>query len=246
MHYLLPGMFHIKPIITVSWSLSYEIFYYLSLPILISLLRIKSWNANYRIMFFIFVSVFYLYLCANGISSRPRLAMFISGILLYEITKHGKEVHKKIPCPSIMATVVFIISIIYFGRLSSGSLNLGNISQVSGNIYATAIVFITFIFFVKIGMEDTTLNKKLSFKPLRYLGNMSYSYYLIHGLTIKGIGFLISTMFPLFSFSGTTFWLFAPLVFFSYMCYRNYVVCFCRKTPLSLRGIQVFILSCHI
>lgn len=48
---LLPGLFDIKPIITVAWSLSYEVFYYITIPVLVSLLRLKTWRVNQRSFF---------------------------------------------------------------------------------------------------------------------------------------------------------------------------------------------------
>jgi peptidoglycan/LPS O-acetylase OafA/YrhL len=37
---------------------------------------------------------------------------------------------------------------------------------------------------------DGGLRRALSWTPLRYLGNMSYSYYLIHGVTLQGVALL--------------------------------------------------------
>jgi peptidoglycan/LPS O-acetylase OafA/YrhL len=42
--FLLPGIFSIKPIITVAWSLSYEIFFYLTTPIVLSVFRVCQAN----------------------------------------------------------------------------------------------------------------------------------------------------------------------------------------------------------
>ena len=49
---LMPGLFDITAIITVAWSLSYEFFYYLLIPLLIASLFMRSWQAKYRIAFF--------------------------------------------------------------------------------------------------------------------------------------------------------------------------------------------------
>ena len=58
-----------------------------------------------------------------------------------------------------MATVVFIISIIYFGRLSSGSLNLGNISQVW--------IYVLLLGAVSTGLAYLFYNLALEIKELR-------------------------------------------------------------------------------
>jgi exopolysaccharide production protein ExoZ len=50
---LLPGIFHIEPMITVAWSLSYEIFYYLAIPLMITLFKLRNREIVWRV-FFIF------------------------------------------------------------------------------------------------------------------------------------------------------------------------------------------------
>ena len=40
---LLPGLFAITPLITVAWSLSYEVFYYAALPALYVVARMRRW-----------------------------------------------------------------------------------------------------------------------------------------------------------------------------------------------------------
>src|SRR5207245_8763379 len=46
---LLPGILNIRPIISVAWSLSYEFFFYLTLPLVISLARMRQWKRNHRL-----------------------------------------------------------------------------------------------------------------------------------------------------------------------------------------------------
>ena len=53
-----------------------------------------------------------------------------------------------------------------------------------------------------------------SWTPLRWLGNMSYSYYLIHGLTLKGIALVMMRVIPPSTPATAAFWLGYPLFFF--------------------------------
>src|SRR5262249_13825313 len=39
----LPGIFDLPVLVTVSWSLSYELFFYLTLPLLVLLLKLRCW-----------------------------------------------------------------------------------------------------------------------------------------------------------------------------------------------------------
>lgn len=80
---LLPGIFKIDPIITVAWSLSYEMLYYIILPPLILLLKLRARPAVWRVGFFVLAGGTILGACA--VYGGPiRLAMFVSGILLHE------------------------------------------------------------------------------------------------------------------------------------------------------------------
>jgi len=59
---LLPGLFDIEPIITVAWSLSYEFFYYLLIPLLITLFRMRLWKPINRIVFLLPYPSSYFYI----------------------------------------------------------------------------------------------------------------------------------------------------------------------------------------
>jgi peptidoglycan/LPS O-acetylase OafA/YrhL len=80
---LLPGMLPIEPVVTVAWSLSYEVFYYLALPLAIALLGLRRWQPSSRVCFFALLA--FAIVSYSAVWTGPvRLAMFIAGILLYE------------------------------------------------------------------------------------------------------------------------------------------------------------------
>ena len=76
---LLPGIFDIKAIITVAWSLSYEFFYYLSVPLIITALRMRAWKSVYRLYFITILSIS-LFLYFSYAQEHIRLIMFLPGI----------------------------------------------------------------------------------------------------------------------------------------------------------------------
>jgi len=87
--FLLPGLVDIRPMISVAWSLSYEMFYYLTIPLVISVLRLRNWSPEARIALLIVGSLTgFVYFGAFG--GPVRLLMFLSGILLYELTTYWK------------------------------------------------------------------------------------------------------------------------------------------------------------
>lgn len=48
---LLPGLFQIPPVFAVAWSLSYEIFFYAAIPLLIGVAGMRRWPSRARCLF---------------------------------------------------------------------------------------------------------------------------------------------------------------------------------------------------
>jgi peptidoglycan/LPS O-acetylase OafA/YrhL len=89
----LPGLFPIRPIMNVAWSLSYEWFFYLLLPVVVVTTGIVSWRPRNRIalfflLAFLFVSLTLLLPDAFHASSNPirrshvTLIMFLAGMIV--------------------------------------------------------------------------------------------------------------------------------------------------------------------
>ena len=94
---LLPGIFPIDPMITVAWSLSYEMFYYLAIPLFIFLFGLRERSSAWRVIFFLSLALSITAYCAFY-GGHVRLIMFIAGISLYE-SVNGLRVQ---PLPSYM------------------------------------------------------------------------------------------------------------------------------------------------
>src|SRR5450830_691679 len=77
---LLPGLFNITPIITVAWSLSYEMLYYIAIPVVIALFQMRERSVQWRVRFFLIGAVLIAAWCAL-FGGPVRLIMFVSGIL---------------------------------------------------------------------------------------------------------------------------------------------------------------------
>ena len=174
---LLPGLFPIEPLITVAWSLSYEMFYYLTIPLLITLFRMRDRSIIWRVSFFsILAAITAIYCALYG--GHVRLVMFVSGILLYEALNS-----RSIPTPhSILGLTALVFGV------------LANLLPLAGSIGFTlkiSILFVAFFMLCLTCFRDPAgwLPSVFSWTPMRWLGNMSYSYYLLHGLALKA-GFL--------------------------------------------------------
>lgn len=187
---LLPGLFPIEPMITVAWSLSYEMFYYLLVPGLIALLNLRQRTGFARMACFGAAAVFGFAL-AHWVEGGPvRLVMFVAGILLFE-TLALPQVPRldRLGLPALLAGWVII------DQWAAGPLRY-------------VVLFISFYLLCLAAFQGNGLTARLfCWTPLRWLGNMSYSYYLIHGLTLKAIFLVIGKMAPVAqTWNGATFW----------------------------------------
>jgi peptidoglycan/LPS O-acetylase OafA/YrhL len=190
---LLPGLFDIQPIITVAWSLSYEFFYYLLIPLLISTLKLRNWPRRYRTLLFFSASLllFYYFYYQSG---PIRLLMFISGIVLYEVVTGGFL--KNIPPLGLLALILAIISI-----------PVSNYYTVNIAIKYLLLYSLFFIFCLECFSTAGFTNRLFSLAYLRWLGNMSYSYYLIHGLCLKALFMALPKILPASHGGELIFWI---------------------------------------
>ncbi len=224
---LLPGLFDIEPIITVAWSLSYEAFYYLFVPCVIFGLRLKKWSPQWRVAFWMIVA-------GIGFGLFPvvgiplRLLMFVSGILLFELHRNLKV------SISGGGTIALIVALLLFGTRSLFALNL---------TLSLLAIFILFLMLCLSAFDQKSFSYRwLIFSPLRWLGNMSYSYYLIHGLSLK-FGFL------LFAYAipgervieGIYYWLWIPL--FAFTLLASFTLFVLIERPMSLKVGPVVAIS---
>ena len=199
---LLPGLFPITPVITVAWSLSYEMFYYLTIPGVIALFALRERSPRWRAAFFVCVATAASLFCA--LYGGPiRLIMFISGILLFEAMDRAA-----VPTPSSTQGVL---------ALSIGLLSA--LIPVDGNADYTLKVWVLFIAFFIVCLScfrhdaGGWLPRAFCWTPLRWLGNMSYSYYLLHGLVLKAGFLVLSKLLPGSDGAAWLFWVLLPVMF---------------------------------
>lgn len=191
---LLPGMLHIEPLITVAWSLSYEFFFYLVVPIIIFSLRLKSWSFLSRIFLFLGLALAILVEPAM-FGGHVRLAMFISGILLFEVSSNYS-----IPK--------------HFDLLGYVALALAVVGTITQKMYGYngqwkfAILFVSFFLLCLACFSmNGYISRTFRWTPLRWLGNISYSFYLIHGITLQVIFLMFAKQFVPTGNNTAFFWL---------------------------------------
>lgn len=181
---LLPGILSIEPIMTVAWTLSYEMFFYLIVPVFIVGLGMRSWQAKHRITFLASIALVG-FIIGFETSSYIRMLMFVSGMLVFEL-KNTSDL--KLPFNNPLAILICTFFLMFLVRYNYP------------DNYGLASVFLMFFGYGLVCFlsfdDQTNLGKIFANRFMRWYGNMSYSYYLIHGLTLKFLFMVLNIIYP--------------------------------------------------
>ncbi len=179
---MLPGIVSIEPIISVSWSLSYEMFFYISAPLVFMVLNIREWSKAKRLTLIILVSLLGFLLIHSGFVRYHKMIFFLAGALLYEAYSSKNIIN--------ILSVTYIVPILIIVMVALKYFNIGT----------TILLFSLYIGFFILCYTCFNQNTKISqlccSKFLRSYGNMSYSYYLIHGITLKFFFLVLGYLIP--------------------------------------------------
>ncbi len=199
--FLLPGMLAVEPLITVAWSLSYEMFFYLAIPLVIALLNLRARRPAQRVGLCVAVTVAIVGWCAVH-DGHVRLIMFVSGMLLYEARTQR---------PAWAPRSRTALAALLLGILSS----LLPLPGPAGEAIRAALLFVAFSIpcYTCVARTDDWLPRAFSWTPLRWLGNMSYSYYLLHGLALRAGFTLVAKLLPPAAQGSLFFWSLLPVMF---------------------------------
>lgn len=147
----------------VTWSLAYEIFFYISLPIIsFTIHRVKKVNYLHITILLILISLF-TYL--HNIDFQ-HIYSFLGGVLsaiIYIKTSLSKYLK------SVYFSFIILICLLLISQFNS-----------SGNFYSKIATIILFICISNGNTFFNVLNNKLLIK----LGQISYSTYLLHGIIL--------------------------------------------------------------
>ncbi len=217
--FLIPGILPIEPIVRVSWSLSYEIFFYISIPLVIYFFHFKKHSKLYRVLILLLATIIGFILVHYKYDSHSEIIIFISGMLLYEF--YQLEKIKKIAFNySFITTILAIIIIKYY--------------NLSYTLQLLTLFVGFFLVCISCFNPKTQLAKICSSPLLRCYGNMSYSYYLIHGLTLKFLFYILNYFIPAnHQWDWALYFLFIPM----------FIVTWCTSTGLFLLVEKPFSLT---
>lgn len=233
----LPGIFDITPIILVAWSLSYEFLYYLFLPAFALLTGFAHWNPRARVRLIVCATAVLLIGLGLFDPKHSQLVMFPVGILVYEFVQRGKSAGSISTPVEVLLGTLFIVTVVLSGYLSQPSRPLWLPQSAEGAAImriaalGISISLLTFCCFHWNGL----LRRAFSWAPLRYWGNISYSYYLLHGLVLHASVLALAKLFPQATNSAVLFWGLMPVALAVTILASSVLFALVEK-PFSLRA----------
>ncbi len=216
---LLPGLFPIVGIVDVAWSLSYEMFFYFATAALVLGFRLHRMTPNHRIALILALGAAFLLASAADIPHFPdRMLPFFAGMLLAEGV--GERVPAwagwSFPLAAFLATAFHVMP----GRLAEP-------------IHTLAFFALCAVCFRDRGL----VSRVMIWTPIRWLGNMSYSYYLAHGFAVR-IAMVILARFLPHGLSELMFWSLLPIFYAATLLASSLLFVWVEK-PQSLRPAPV-------
>lgn len=198
--FLLPGVFDLPIIVTVAWSLSYELFFYAGIAFLM-LLGLLRFPRSVRIG-----GVVTIFVALNIIGSWfPRLQQFtafLPGILLAEYIKTPMAARGS--QGSLIPLVALGLGILV-RALIVPSIDLGSHSFLQSTLPSLLLIGLPCAWIIRqIVRGDVALTQLLSASGLVALGRCSYSFYLVHGLALHLAVAIASLARPLLGAGVTT------------------------------------------
>lgn len=172
---LMPGIFDISPIIAMSWSLSYEMFFYISVPVLIALFTMRRWPPSMRRLFFLALGITCCLL--DDLNSLQRVALFCSGVIVADLDAPKHPLWKWAGVAALIASAPLAVWV-------GGQTTMGGRYAVLAVLQGIAVWVCLH--------EFGALARAMHWSPLRWLGNMSYSFYLIHGVALQATMLVLS------------------------------------------------------
>jgi exopolysaccharide production protein ExoZ len=211
---LLGGTFNITPIIAVSWTITYLVSFYLFVPPLVIGTRMNSWCGWQRVTFLLALAAVWLTLCAwlPGLSSRA--VMFVPGMLIYEASRSLRIRATLSRWGEAQAVAILVLSFVLLNLQNKGFLGfLPGISVLRNYYWYAILAGGLFSFCLHCFAYDGHLKGVFSLTPLRCLGHMSYSYYLLHGVTLKALALSAAILVPAQVGTAAMFWCALPAAY---------------------------------
>jgi exopolysaccharide production protein ExoZ len=167
-----PYIFGHEPMVDVAWTLAYEVTFYTLAPLAMVGLGMRKLSSNVRQLFLFsmfLVGATLLYDKAGPVKG----GLFFVGAILYEWQKvKGVKGTKGMFTTGLVIMSISVLGFslgIWSSRIQLLGIMMGSLLFVWGGLHVKSF---------------------LTWTPLRYIGNMSYSYYLSHSVSLQ-IGVIV-------------------------------------------------------
>jgi peptidoglycan/LPS O-acetylase OafA/YrhL len=163
-------------------------------PLLVLVTGMRRWPRVARVVLFSAALASCLAWSAMGQPIDLRMTMFLPGILLYEAVSSGALKAKLGPKGEVLSGVVFAVCVtltyvlkqaILEGRQAAAKDPLQTVMVVPSYSRVAVLGVGCFLLALYCFQTRGPIVRFFSWRPMRYLGNISYSYYLIHGITLN-------------------------------------------------------------
>lgn len=210
---LLPGLFPDHPFLTVTWTLSYIVAGYVTLPLVGIALRRLAWGAPVRNAVWASLVAFILVAGLTLGTPPARFAYIPAGYLVFELKRAEWLPHHR---PGILrwATAICLGAVLYRALLDGHLIGAGwpgLFAQFS--FVATGLIAVTTIVFVAIVLQSRypAQGQRPLARRMAAFGRTGYSFYLVHGPVVKLFSLLIFPQIARHALPAATLWLAAPL-----------------------------------
>lgn len=188
---LLPGVFPIEPIVTVSWSLSFELAFYVAIALVVLGLRLRAWPRRRRVLLWC-AAVGAWALAGNDVRGVvSSFILFVPGILVAESANLPRVRAAAARVPAWAVAVLFALALLaqplLGGEFVSARITSAVFApQVLSTFLLAGVTALLVLHAITVGTGGSALARP----ALRKLGVVSYSFYLIHGLVINAVAAL--------------------------------------------------------
>ena len=207
--FLLPGLLPIDPIMAVAWTLSYEFCFYLTVPVFVAVTGLARWSKRKRVGFLICCTSVFLVASMAPYVGHARFSLFLVGTLVYEAAR-SESFRQRLSATGEYATVALFV--LACGAIYIMALNADLGIVLRSGIRVLILCISLFLFAMYSIAFGGFLRRSFSWTPIRWLGNMSYSYYLLHSLTLQAIALALSKLISQDHSTGL-FWAMMPFSF---------------------------------
>jgi exopolysaccharide production protein ExoZ len=227
---LLPGIVPIEPLISVAWSLSYEFAFYILLPLLVYKLAFRQRSARSRILWMLVPAAVLITAALIHPMAHKRMLMFLAGMWAFEARNSTWFRSQLTRRAELGVVLLFVLS---FPAMVACSATPSGPDIWSWSALGVLIVTDFWVVLYVTGFEGW-LKSVCSLAGLRWLGNISYSFYLLHGLTLKVIATVLGVVLPSTHYGALVYWGVLPLAFPAAFVASTVLYATVEK-PLSLR-----------